>query len=63
MIIIYELKSQQISNGIDSAKVMESKKLVIKNHPILTLLYREFLDVREKTDGNNNNPSIGKHSA
>ena len=63
MIVIYELNSQQISNGIYSAKVMESKELIIKNHPILTFFYREFLDVREKTDGNNDDPSISKHSA
>ena len=39
---------------------MESKVLVIQNHPILTIFYRQVLDVGEETDGDDNLTSISE---
>ena len=58
-----DLKPHQIRNGINAAEVMESKKLIVENHPIFAFLYGKFLNVRKKTNGNNDNPAISQNCA
>ena len=63
LLLVVHSKLHQIGDSIHSAEVMKGEKLVVKNHPVFSFLHREFLDVREKTDGHNDYPTVSKYGA
>ena len=50
----------QVGDGVDAGEVVESEILVVQYHPVLTVFYREVLDVGEETDGDDNLASVGE---